>query len=280
MEWTKKFSQKHIFIFSFMVVFIAIMLLYIISDSLLSKSDNRLNYSFYGILAYLIPLIFVLIVFLLSGNISRIKFHKKNIGKGLLLGWPFLIVGLYNFISSYLSIDKSSISFPSMQRLIFFTLIMLFVGIFEEVLYRGLILNIMINRFGDNKTSIVKSVILSSLIFGLGHLANLFMFPTLIIRTLSQIIYASLHGTLYASIYLRCKNIWAVVILHAVYDWLIKVPGIYYPVTIPSAPVDISVLSGIINVTLAIPFALVGFFLLRKVFTEDISKPIIGTKSM
>lgn len=269
MEWTKKFSQKHIYIFSFMVVFIAIMLLYIISNSFLSKSDNRLNYSFYGILAYLIPLIFVLIVCLLSGNISKIQFHKGNIGTGLLLGWLFITVGLYNFVSSYLSFDKSSISYPSIQKIILFTLIMLLVGIFEEVLYRGLILNSMITRFGYNKAGIVKSIILSSLIFGLGHLANLVMFPNLVIRTASQIIYASLNGILFASIYVRCKNIWAVAILHAVYDWLVKVSEIYHPVTIPSAPVDISALSGIINVIFAIPFALVGFFLLRKVFAGD-----------
>lgn len=280
MEWTKKFSQKHIYIFSLMVVFTAIMLLYIISDSLLSKSDNRLNYSLYGILTYLIPLIFALIVCLLSGNISKIQFHKGDIGTGLLLGWPFLTVGLYNFVSSYLSIDKSSISFPSVQKIIFFILIMLLVGVFEEVLYRGVILNSMINRFGYNKAGIIKSVILSSLIFGLGHLANLVMFPSLVIRTASQIIYASLNGILFASIYVRCKNIWAVAILHAVYDWLVKVPEIYHQVNIPSAPVDISASSGIINVIFAIPFALVGFFLLRKVFAEDISKPIIGTKSM
>lgn len=280
MEWTKKFSQKHIYIFSFMVVFIAIMLLYIISHSFLSKSDNRLNYSLYGILAYLIPLIFVLIVCLLSGNISKIQFHKGNIGTGLLLGWLFVTVGLYNFVSSYLSFDKNSISYPSVQKIIFFTLIMLLVGIFEEVLYRGLILNSMITRFGYNKAGIVKSIILSSLIFGLGHFANLVMFPNLVIRTASQIICASLNGILFASIYVRCKNIWAVAILHAVYDWLVKVPEIYHSVTIPSAPVDISALSGIINVIFAIPFALVGFFLLRKVFAEDISKPIIGTKSM
>lgn len=280
MEWMKKFSQKHIYIFSFTVVFIAIMLLHIISDSFLSKSDNRLNYSLYGILAYLIPLIFVLIVCLLSGNISKIKFHKGNIGTGLLLGWLFLTVGLYNFVSSYLSFDKSSISYPSVQKIIFFTLIMLLVGIFEEFLYRGLILNSMITRFGYNKAGIVKSIILSSLIFGLGHLANLVMFPDLVIRTASQIICASLNGILFASIYVRCKNIWAVAILHAVYDWLVKVSEIYHPVTITSAPVDISALSGIINVIFAIPFALVGFFLLRKVFAEDVSKPIIDTKSM
>lgn len=280
MDWMKKFSQKHIYIFSFTVVFLAILLLYIFSDSLLSKSDNRLNYSLNGILAYLIPLIFVLIVCLLSGNISKILFRIENIGTGLLLGWLFLTVGLYNFVSSYFSFDNSSILFPSVQKIIFFTLIMLLVGIFEEFLYRGIILNSMINRFGYNKTSIVKSIILSSLIFGLGHLANLTMFPTLVIATISQIIYASLNGILFASIYLRCKNIWAVIILHAVYDWLVKASEIYHSGTIPSVPVDISVLSGIIEVIFAIPFALVGFFLLRKVFAEDISKPVIGTKSM
>lgn len=279
MGWIKKVSQEHIYIFSFMVALIALMLLYI-CNSLMSTSHNRLNYDLSGILTYLVPLIFVFGVCILSGNISKIKFHKEGIGTAFLLGWLFIAVGVFNLMSSYLSSNKSTLSFPSMQKTIFFTMVMFLIGIFEEVLCRGVILNNMLNRWGDTKTGIIKSVILSSLIFGLGHLVNLVAFPTLIIRTVSQIIYASLHGFLFASIYLRCKNIWAVVILHAVYDWLVKVSEIYRPVAVSAAPVDISVLSGLINVMFAIPFALVGLFFLRKVLVEDISKPVIGIKSM
>lgn len=85
---------------------------------------------------------------------------------------------------------------------------------------------------------------------------------------------------MFASIYLRSKNIWAVIILHAVYDWLVSISRILHPVDSAIAPVDISVVSGLINVMFAIPFALVGFFLLRKVLVEDMSQSVIDIKSM
>lgn len=279
MGWTKKFAQEHIYIFSFIVTLIAIGLLYV-RNFWIFKSNNKLDYDLNRILAYLVPVIFVFVVCLFSENINKIKFRKEGFGTGILLGWPFITVGVIEIVSLYLSFDKSSISFPSIEKIIFFTLVMVLIGIFEEVLCRGVILNNMLNKWGYTKTGIIKAVILSSLIFGVGHLVNLFIYPTLIIRTLVQIIRASLHGFLFASIYLRCKNIWSVVILHGLYDWLVMASGIYHPVTVTAAPVDISVVSGLINIMYSIPFALVGLFLLRKVLVEDISQTVTDTKSI
>ena len=157
---------------------------------------------------------------------------------------------------------------------------MLLIGILEEVLCRGVILNNMLNKWGHTKTGIIKSVILSSLIFGLGHLVNLFWQPTLIIGTVTQVIYTFLIGVLFASIYLRCKNIWAVVVLHAIFDWLCMVSGIYHTASASVVPVDTSVVSGLITSMLYIPFDLVGFFLLRKVFVEDIYQTVKDIKPM
>jgi uncharacterized protein len=279
MGWIKKFAQRHIYVFSFMVALMAIMLLYI-CNSWLSKSGNRLNYDLYGVLTYLIPLIFVVCVCLFSGNISRIKFHKKGLVEGFFLGWLFLVVGVYNVVMFYLSSNKASLSFPGMEKIIYFTAIMLFIGIFEEILCRGVILNSMLNQWGHTKAGIIKSVALSSLIFGVAHLINLAVYPNLIIRTASQIVFTSLHGFLFASVYLRCKNIWSVVLLHAVYDWLVKFSGLYRQIPISAAPADISVLLGVVNVLFAVPFALVGLFLLRKVLVEDLSKPVANTESV
>ncbi|MBW9154325.1 hypothetical protein [Clostridium estertheticum] len=46
------------------------------------------------------------------------------------------------------------------------------------------------------------------------------------------------------------------------------------------APVDISVVSGLTTDMLYIPFALFGFFLLRKVFVEDIYQTVKDIKPM
>ncbi|QVK16886.1 hypothetical protein KHQ81_08200 [Mycoplasmatota bacterium] len=64
----------------------------------------------------------------------------------------------------------------------------------------------------------------------------------------------------------------AVVNLHAVYDWLLLVSGIYHTVADSTARVDTSVVSGLIIGMLYIPFALVGFFLIRKEWSKVISQ--------
>lgn len=197
-----------------------------------------------------------------------------------MFGWLFIADGIYEFVSSYVSFDKSSVLFPSIRKIIIFTVMMLLVGIFEEVLFRGVILNSMINKWGYTKTGIIKSVILSSLIFGLCHLVNLLWYPTIIIGTATQVIYTFLNGILFASIYIRCKNIWSVIILHSVCDWLSMVSDIYHQAPVSAVPVDTSVVSMLIISMIYIPFALFGFFLLRKVFIKDISQSATDIKSI
>ncbi len=97
----------------------------------------------------------------------------------------------------------------------------LFVPIYEEVIFRGLILGALI-KVVSNK----KAIVLSSLLFGLWHLKNIFF---LNIPDLAyQIAYAALFfGPLTAYIALKTKTIWLGVILHylnnilAPISWLI-----------------------------------------------------------
>lgn len=76
MEWTKKFIQEHIYIFSFMTALIAIGLLYI-CNVWIFKSDNGMNYDLNHILAYLIPLIFVFTACFFQEVLARLNFIKK-----------------------------------------------------------------------------------------------------------------------------------------------------------------------------------------------------------
>lgn len=275
----RKFAQKYIYIFSFLLAVIAICLLYI-CNFWIFKSGKGLDYNLNRVYAHTVPLIFVVFVCLLFKYSNRVKLHNKGIVTGILFGWLFIADGLYGFVSSYISFNKSNTSFPSIQKILFFTLVMFLVGMFEEILYRGIILNNMLDKWGSTKTGMIKAVILSSLIFGLGHLVNLlggFQAP---ITTITQVIYTFLNGILFACIYIRCKNIWAVIILHAVDDWLCLVSSIYHTVTISTVSIDSSITSMLITSITYIPFALFGFFLLRKVLVKGKLGYEIDTKSV
>lgn len=105
-------------------------------------------------------------------------------------------------------------------------LLYLFVGVFEEFLIRGLSLNILIDKFGNNKKGIWLSVIISSVLFGIIHFANLTTGASFQ-GVLIQVIAASFLGIYLSSIYLRSGSVWTTAILHGVYDLAVSIPNLF-----------------------------------------------------
>ncbi len=83
-----------------------------------------------------------------------------------------------------------------------------FVPIYEELIFRGLILAGLTKFYSAR-----NSIIISSLIFGLWHLKNIFFIPTH--NLISQMLYtAFIFGPIAAYLTLKTKNVWLAVILH------------------------------------------------------------------
>ncbi len=91
----------------------------------------------------------------------------------------------------------------------------LFAPIYEEVIFRGLIL-IGLTRF----YSVRNSIIISSLLFGLWHFKNIFFIPAP--ELIHQILYtAFIFGPIVAWITIKTKSIWPAMILHYLNNILI-----------------------------------------------------------
>lgn len=84
----------------------------------------------------------------------------------------------------------------------------LFVPIYEEIIFRGFILTGLTKLY-----SAQKSIIISSLLFGLWHLKNIFFVP--VSDVVYQMLYTALFfGPIVAYITLKTKNVWIAVMLH------------------------------------------------------------------
>lgn len=105
-------------------------------------------------------------------------------------------------------------------------LLYLFVGVFEEFLIRGLSLNILIEKFGNDKKGIWLSVIISSVLFGIIHFANLTTGASFQ-GVLIQVISTSFLGMYLAAIYLRSGSVWTTAILHGLYDLAVCIPDLF-----------------------------------------------------
>lgn len=113
-------------------------------------------------------------------------------------------------------------------------------GFMEEGLMRGIVLRVL------KPTGPTRSVIISSLLFGLIHIGNLLYRNPMIV--LAQMIGAFVHGIGLSAIRLRTNTIWFPVILHGLHDLALKYTNL------PAIPLDV------VQVTLLMVY---GIYLLR-----------------
>ncbi len=101
---------------------------------------------------------------------------------------------------------------------ILFALECLAIGLFEEAAFRGVILLMFAERRYKTRQGLFFSLILTSAVFGLVHLANIAVGAG-VGAVIRQIGYSFLIGAMCSVVLLKTRNIWLCVLLHAIYDF-------------------------------------------------------------
>lgn len=94
----------------------------------------------------------------------------------------------------------------------------LFIGIFEETAFRGIILDLVLERFGETKKGVFCSLVVTSAAFGLVHLFNLFAGAGFG-ATLQQVGYSFLIGGMCGVVFVKTRSLPIAILIHAVYDF-------------------------------------------------------------
>lgn len=161
-----------------------------------------------------------------------------------------VVVDLYVFTGEIGIVSSNS---PlAMATLLYY----LVAGLFEETLFRGLILLAMVRGWGDSKTGLLKAVMFSSMFFGLIHLFNLVELP--IGAVVFQVAGAAMLGVLWSALLMYTGSLWPAIVLH----WLTNAA-----VNIQLLGIQDFTATGAIYARLAIwfiPMALLGLYLLWK----------------
>ena len=130
---------------------------------------------------------------------------------------PAILISLNNFpISAYLN-GRYAGNMPNTLAYLF-AFECMGVGLFEEIIFRGLLLMVLIQYLPKTKKGNLIAVILSSVLFGLIHIFNIF-YGGAFDSTVLQVSYSFLMGMMWAIIYLKTRNIWIVMVLHATYNY-------------------------------------------------------------
>jgi hypothetical protein len=161
------------------------------------------------------------------------KTERQNLlrrrGCGFLDG---LTVGMYPLWLLTASLCSSTLygsldQFRAPWQIILFLISMYSVGIAEEMLFRGVVAQTLLEHFGTSTAGIWKATVLSGVLFGAAHLTNLLNSEPF--GVLIQCISATVLGMLLAAIYFRTGNLWVVIFIHAYTDiaglWISGVYG-------------------------------------------------------
>lgn len=257
MSYIKQFSKNHIILFS-----IIISLITLIISSLFSWDNNPIL-GFDKLVADILITLFSLLVIFYIGINKKAGFKIKGFLKGLLIGLPFIFIGIGSIIIGNLGVDFNNLKFISLSNTILFTVNMIFIGINEEVSMRCLVLNNLLCKYGKTSKGIYKSVIISALIFGGIHILNIFFMSP--ITVIVQSINAAAAGVLFAAVFIRSKNAWAVISLHIIVDWLALFVSQCFVGGESVLSIELSLQQGLIMILLgSLPPLLISMVLLRK----------------
>ena len=168
---------------------------------------------------YLISVILMLVpaAFVFLFGFSR-AFKRDNLLKGWLTFLPFIVVPLI-FLGSFLLINLGNpkADWKPWYLILYGIFAIVEVGVREECFYRATIQNILAKKHANSVKGIWITVIVSSIIFGLTHISNLF-FDVNLNAVLIQASSAATIGLLFGAIYLRSGNIWLLIVVHTLTD--------------------------------------------------------------
>lgn len=214
---------------------------------------------------------FVCMALMCRFSLSHLIFPKKWGGRELAVILPCFAIAINNF--PFLSVigGDASIHAP-VGKWLLYGLLCLSVGLFEEVAFRGCVFVICLERTKASRAPMLRVLfasVLSSAVFGLVHLMNLFAGAS-VESVLLQVGYSFLIGGMCSIMLVKTANVWYSVWLHAIYNFAGGVVPQLGSGTIWTTP------TVILTVAISIVIVVYVFFLLFKISKEEIAKTVNG----
>lgn len=142
---------------------------------------------------------------------------KNGISTGLKrYGIIGILVGIISGIAFYIGLKPFDYSPTGWKVLVEGILYYAGVAFVEELYIRGLLLNLIEKAVSGNENKTTTAIVVSSVIFGLGHIFGALGQPIIVIT--AKIIWTVAMGICFGAIYKKTNNLWIPVILHFIID--------------------------------------------------------------
>lgn len=209
----KRFREKHPYMAS---ICVAVLCTFMTALGMAIPQILNLGVEMQLIVAtiFLVLSVFIGIIIIKSTKLSFADCgFRTNIKRTYSKVWYYIPLILMEILPILLAGFSSEITVKQYVALLFFVIA---VGFNEEIYFRGIVYNFLLVK--GRKTAII----VSSIIFGILHLANAFNGKSFIYLIL-QMIFAFLVGFVLAEIISITKSLWLLIIWHATHDYIASI---------------------------------------------------------
>lgn len=123
-----------------------------------------------------------------------------------------VVIAIVGFVAFYVGLMPFDSQPSVVKMLVEGVIYYVGVAIIEELYVRGLLLNLIEKIFSKSKNKMVISVVLSSAIFGLGHIFGTLGQPLFVI--VSKVVWTIGMGIFLGMVYKKTTNLWLPILIH------------------------------------------------------------------
>lgn len=240
--------------------------------------DSNTDYFIREILSKVLPAVGIMLLF--KATYSTKQFSAKSFFKCFISGLVFLVISAGELIGLLIYMNTEGKSFKGIPDIIVYIIFVLAIGLSEELFFRGVLPDIIRgNEIGSedvSKKRAILAAVVSSLLFGFVHIVNIFVGQG-VYDTIGQMIYASCVGFIFYAVYNKHKNLYGLIVLHAIVDFAgLARGGLIKGASIAMQPEDSGAGAVLGASILGVVFLLVALFIylpkrkiLRKIFKRE-----------
>ncbi len=150
-------------------------------------------------------------------SLSGFLTYQKGWFRSLFPVLPCFLIAINNFPFLSCILGDARIG-AGARPILLYAAVCLSVGFFEEAAFRGCVFTLFFIRRKRNVLNLFLSILLSSAVFGIVHLVNLFAGAS-VGSVLLQVSYSFLIGGLCSIILVKTRNLWHCILFHACYNF-------------------------------------------------------------
>ena len=185
----------------------------VIASKLYSSLLNG-KYIIYAVSEFVV-FVFAIVLLIIRKKWYIFKKKKINFGESIKLCLPILVLSVIIALANATELIGTNVNVNNLISLVIYVVL---IGFFEEIFFRGIIENELLEKYSNNKKEILISIIISGVVFGAVHLTNLLAGQDLL-TTMMQFVQTTAIGILFGMVYYKTRNIWAMIFLHSFYDF-------------------------------------------------------------